>query len=547
MNWRVVGCVLRERGWVILVILPLLLMLQNIKLLDAQEVAPTAPIGNVANGIIIYQQRCANCHGPIGLGDGELAANLPNAVPPIGSPGYAQVALPTHMFDVITNGNVERGMPPFGESSSNPLTEQERWDLISAAFAFGSSAQPMMEAALSADATIKAQLAAVDWTNTTNGAVLASLSDLDFDAETNEALVDWGRMTHSAEYFLPTATVEGRVLNGTLNQPLESGDVSIVAFEGLARVEAFAVPVNADGSFEWTQPSMPADWFMRAEVNYEGLEYSSQFMRFDARNARNQTELTVYETTDADGGLRLDVLNTVIEVAPGALVVNQLYSFENVSREAYVGGVAYAVPDSAENVSVNSVLGNQFVPLDIGSDLRDPSPIYPEGNSHTVYLRYLMPYAGEATIEHMLGYDPQSVSLVLPEGVQVIGGDWQLLQEDEIDGQRFSNYTSQQSGQFSATLRGNTDFAVDPTSGERVLVRDEQLELYVGGIILAITAIAGMLLVLRWQKQTVVDPTALLNEIAQLDNAFASKQIKRKPYEQRRRELKQQVRDIWEG
>jgi mono/diheme cytochrome c family protein len=80
-------------------------------------------------GKAIYQQKCAPCHGISGLGDGERAQDLPNLVTPIGSLDVARQASPAEWFNVVTEGNLERFMPPF-----TSLTDRQRWDVVAYAF-----------------------------------------------------------------------------------------------------------------------------------------------------------------------------------------------------------------------------------------------------------------------------------------------------------------------------------------------------------------------------------------------------------------------------
>lgn len=78
-----------------------------------------------ANGQAIYAEKCAPCHGDQGLGDGPQAAQLPNPVAAIGSPDVARQAAPDQWYAIVTNGNLERFMPPFSS-----LSDRQRWDVL---------------------------------------------------------------------------------------------------------------------------------------------------------------------------------------------------------------------------------------------------------------------------------------------------------------------------------------------------------------------------------------------------------------------------------
>ena len=80
---------------------------------------------DVANGQAIYVEKCAPCHGDTGLGDGPQGQQLPVTVAPLGLASTAQKALPSAWYTQVTQGNIDRFMPPFAS-----LNDQERWDVV---------------------------------------------------------------------------------------------------------------------------------------------------------------------------------------------------------------------------------------------------------------------------------------------------------------------------------------------------------------------------------------------------------------------------------
>jgi mono/diheme cytochrome c family protein len=90
---------------------------------------------DVENGGAIYAEKCAPCHGDSGRGDGPRAAQLPNPVTALGVAQVARQAKPADWYTQVTQGNLERFMPPFAS-----LSDRERWDVV--AYAFSLSAPP---------------------------------------------------------------------------------------------------------------------------------------------------------------------------------------------------------------------------------------------------------------------------------------------------------------------------------------------------------------------------------------------------------------------
>ena len=78
-----------------------------------------------SQGAAIFTDKCTPCHGDTGMGDGPKASQLPNPVGAIGTATVARQAKPMTWYNVVTDGRVERFMPPFAS-----LTDRQRWDVI---------------------------------------------------------------------------------------------------------------------------------------------------------------------------------------------------------------------------------------------------------------------------------------------------------------------------------------------------------------------------------------------------------------------------------
>ncbi len=88
------------------------------------------------NGQAIYAEKCAPCHGNTGLGDGPQASQLPNPVTALASLEVARQATPARWYTQVTQGNLEKFMPPF-----RSLSERERWDVVAYAFSLSLPAE----------------------------------------------------------------------------------------------------------------------------------------------------------------------------------------------------------------------------------------------------------------------------------------------------------------------------------------------------------------------------------------------------------------------
>jgi mono/diheme cytochrome c family protein len=93
----------------------------------APTMGPLFPVQapSTENGAAIFAQKCAPCHGKTGMGDGPQGIQLGVTVPAFGLPEVARPASLAQWYTMVTQGNMERFMPPFAS-----LSDQERWDVV---------------------------------------------------------------------------------------------------------------------------------------------------------------------------------------------------------------------------------------------------------------------------------------------------------------------------------------------------------------------------------------------------------------------------------
>ncbi len=108
---------------------------------SVQDVYPLVP-PDVVKGKAIFEEKCAPCHGVNGAGDGPRAAQLPNPVPALSDPEVARQAIPARWFLIVTNGNLERFMPPFPS-----LSDSQRWDVVAYSLSLSTSSDAIAEGA----------------------------------------------------------------------------------------------------------------------------------------------------------------------------------------------------------------------------------------------------------------------------------------------------------------------------------------------------------------------------------------------------------------
>lgn len=540
-------------------LLPLALFLLLARPGAAQEpVLPEVPPDSEF-GLALYEARCANCHGITGAGDGELSANMP--VPPksFTDPTYRQTADPAVMYDQITNGNLEVGMPPFGPASSNPIDDAGRWDLVAAVYSLSTPPEAVEQGRAvyqtecaachgetglgdgsEADpATTPTDLTRLDyWFNRSNQTVFTALAPnaipehaYDLSDDDLWATVDFAR-TFSYSFVnpailtepIPAAVVTGRVLNGTSGNALTGEEVTLRAFlPDFTPAETLTTTLATDGSFRFDLTDVPPEWVFIANVPFGELSFSSNADQVRHGNPELDLPITVYEPTTDPAAISIGQLHVVLEfIDENRVRVNELYIFNNADNTVFVGPsgdpnqgtVEVSLPAGAENLAFQRSFGSldSFVPandlVQTATGWADRLPLRPGSGALTLLTRYELPYEDGMTIAHPLNYPAASGTIILPDaGVEVVGEEWTTQGPQSFQtGEVFLNYSRPAiaAGEAIAIELDGRPRLVAGTDGATTN-RNQTTELIIGGTALLAVALAGIFLYRSWQARQVPD------------------------------------------
>ncbi len=350
----------------------------------ARELAPTTqPVRfpdtapNLENGGAVYAEKCAPCHGVSGLGDGQQAGELPEGAPAIGSPQLARQAAPAEWYRVVTEGRLDKFMPPFSRS----LSDQDRWDVVAYTLRLSQNGETVAEgrqlyemncsschgpggAGDGPDAEAQAQ-ALTDLSSPTamaeksDLALMAAITDgvapgmPAFASELTEgqrwALASYVRTLSSggpvveqaAEADPPveeadpgqeapvevaadplepdeapdvyTGSIDGWVINGSGGAVPSAHEATLHAFDQIEEIYTRTVAVADDGTFEFEQVEMPESRIFMVTVEHDGLTYSSDLAIMQPDAPEPQLPVTVFETTTDASMLVIDRLHIFVE------------------------------------------------------------------------------------------------------------------------------------------------------------------------------------------------------------------------------------------
>ena len=526
----------------------------------AQEPAVPPATPDASTGLEIFAERCSNCHGPMGLGDGEMASQLPQPPAAIGSQEYLRQAVPAEMFDVVTNGVLESGMPPFGPAnSSDPLDETSRWNAIAAVYSLGTppdaleTGEGVYQAACSdchgPDGVAEAfDLTAQSyWASRSNQQVFDTLAaggdavseheEIDLSEEEVWAVVDYAR-TFSYDYASPmeafapieAATITGTVVNETTGEPLGAGvPVELNTFTAdFEPSTTMTATLDEEGTFNFNLTMVPADQVYVATVEYNDISFGSDFGEIDRESPVLELPITVYEQTSDPAAVRVGQLHVILEFTEEEVQVSELYQFSHDAPTVFIGEsgdpaqgtVQLTLPDGASTPSFSRTFGSMdsffpaenVIPTDNG--WADTVPLRPGQSTLSLLVRYTLPYESGSEIAHPVHYDVDHVNLVLTTpGVTLADAEesqWTSQGQQAMGGGSFLSYIRDDvpAGESVAfSLEGEPrPQSGGQGGGSAAVAPDESTEILIGGGVLLLAAAVGVYLARLWRRQSLPEP-----------------------------------------
>lgn len=548
-------------------------------------------------GLALFAERCVNCHGPLGMGDGTMAAQL--AAPPVAfsDPAYLRQAVPNQMLAMITNGDLTRGMPPFGPENSDPIGESDQWHLIAAVYSLGTPAGAIEQGqAIYENSCLECHgengvsdtldLSGRDyWLHQSNQAVFdilngETISEHQYSLSEDDLwfVVDYAR---SLSYgysdpllaFAPleNGTVTGTVTNGTTQTSLAADtQVTLTAFdETFQPTLTLTTTLDAAGNYQFDLSDIPPEWAYLATVNYAGVNFGSESGQLSRANPTLDLPVSVYEPSSDASQVTIDQLHIILEFSDGFVQVNELYQFSQNDLTVFIGAqgdvsqgtVEISLPAGVTAPTFSRSFGSldSFFPatdlIQTANGWADVVPLRPGVGTLSLLVRYNLPYDDNLDLSHDLQYNLGGVNLVMPDvGVTLANeAEWVSQGAQVISEGAFLSFTRElipAGDSLAISLSGQPEVATSST-GNASLVRNQNQEMLIGGIALAFSLAGAVYLWQRWQQTNDDNETAepgreeLLQAIADLDDQFAAGEIAEKEYSRRRQALKEQLMAVW--
>ncbi|MBE2220792.1 MAG: c-type cytochrome [Anaerolineae bacterium] len=535
-------------------ILALLVVLASVaNPMAAQEptlppVQPDAEIGSD-----IFQERCANCHGPAGQGDGELTGNLPKQPANYTETEFRRTRIPGVMYNTITEGILESGMPPFGSASTNPISDENRWHLVASVYSLATPPEAIASGkavyeenclachgetgvgdgpnAADAQAELPDLTAIRYWFNRSNETVFADIEsggipDHDYELTEQEQwdVVDYTR-TFSYYYFDPNAPVEpivgatisGVVVNGTSSDIVEGVEVILRGFsQDFQPTVTMTTTVDAQGNYLFELEPVDPNWVYLASARYNDLGFSSDAGQVSRAEPALALPITVFETTTDPEAVVVDQVHILLSFGSDTVRADEFYVFSNPTAEVFVGEsgdttqgtVRLALPEGAENIAFqrsfgsmqSSIPASEVIQLEDGS-FADTFPLNPGSSGLNLIVSYELPYEEGMTVERPLFYETVSANVIIPDrGVMLAGDTWVDQGVQEMPGGSFSSYAQADivaGSELIFELNGRPEMITDMAGNAIPSPANSTNELIVGGAVLLIVVVTGLFIVTR--------------------------------------------------
>lgn len=536
---------------------------------ERETVARTGWQPDIENGARIFAERCVECHGVDGDGQGELV--LAGSVEqPLDMTEWAQVIQksPLAWFEIITKGNIANLMPPW----ENALSEKERWDL-----ALYSYTRAYDEELLALGERI--------WRERCGDCALPQLippvfSDVEYGAKVNrelfgEALTDaeagaavaYARMASLAPgdgQSAPAADdavnqIRGIVVQGTADGVLPVDMVVQLRYgnadAGFRVAEAIT---DGDGGFRFDDIPLSPEYDYAVGAIYKGRLYSQRVSAAELRGGANGPTITVYDETNDPLAVRVARVNISIEPLTleglgAGLYISQMLTYRNEDDRVYTSGRGFddgrdaalliQFPEGARLLSGDE--GGRYVVIEamgrLPDSVIDTLPVLP-GEVHQVNLAYWLPYASGAQFEQDFNNLMDADVIVTLTDEWRIESDWLRPRPDAMAGVGFRQYSAElmmdDDPQIKFGIRRDDDWVV---TGETLPA------LLLGAIALAGAVLGAIGLTKRKKDDSGGEIDALVSELARLEEDHDQGRINHDLYHHRRSELKARLARLMEA
>ena len=549
------------------------------------------------NGQALYTEKCAPCHGTQGKGDGPQAAGLPNRSAALGDEQIARQAVPQQWFEIVTNGNLERFMPPFAS-----LSDQERWDVVYYALLLSTPDELLSKGkqiyqeqcarchdeqgkdnrtdfsdpALWAERSLSAVENAIAsgsppempaFSNSLQPAEIhAAAAYLRSFSQAPATEVKTASTAEEPPGSTPAASssivISGKIVHAA-GKTLPPGlKVMLQLYENMKPVTEAETETQTDGSFAFPQVERVSGQFLVVSAVYQDMQFFSDVVPVAdlPKGEAVNLPVTVYDTTTDTSALSVERAHVFLNFEePGKLQVVEMLNINNphpvvVTAKEGQAVLQYKLPPGAGSLQFqDGVLGERYLQTEDG--FGDTASIPPAPNPHQILFAYEVPYENnKTTLQITFPLPVQSLLLAAPvNGVRIKSDQLNDGGQRDVQGMQIQLY---QSGSLTASQPLDIAISGWPSSSSSILPGSTGSLLFGAGVFVLVIAVAGIFLFRhqRTRQSTAAmteenfaeeeAPEALLDAILALEDRYQAGELPEEVYHERRAALKARLQDL---
>lgn len=499
--------------------------------------ATTAPVIDTSDplalGAQIFADRCISCHGPGGRGDGDLVragqiANVPDFTDPARRAGLTV----EDYFEVITNGRIEKLMPPWKDA----LSEDERWAVAQYAFSLADDTQVALAETPSTDST------------TAPEATLASDSTASADQTPNPHAT----LTASPETTVQTlGIVEGAIVNGTEGADAPASVNVLLFVMNPAGEEVFTGIAEAtDSVYRFEDVPIAVNNAYFASAVYNDVTFVATLnLTEDRVPSEPQLDLpvTVYEVTNDPSVIEIDLLLNQAAVRSAGLLDNLIVTrFYNSSDQVYreaealadgrLGSVAVRLPAGASPVGMDTT---RYFWDEGQMRVVDTLAVIPD-TEHIVHVSYTVPLTDRVTYEYTVEYPVTNQPEIMLRPGEFIVNSQQFQSQGvrQFTGGQFEDYLAQP---LDTGETVKFELVRLQPAAETAAAPSNQSVLGVGLMIAGVVFLGGAGGLYLLQRRQGSSAESLIAQIAALDLQHQDGQMDEQAYQRLRDDLKRRL------
>jgi hypothetical protein len=375
--------------------------------------------------------------------------------------------------------------------------------------------------------------------------------------------------------------LDGQMVNGTAGgqDPGSGLTVLLYVYRGDLEEDTLETTTDAGGRFRFDGLDTDVGLQYWPEAVYGGVPFSgAEPLRFGDETATLNTTITVYETTDDDGAIRLDSVHIIAESFGEVLRISEIHLLGNAGDRAYIGSAGDAgqgatifipLPEQAVGVAFGEgEAADRFIEVEGG--LASTEPVAPGPESSLIFFSYHLMVTGETVpLERRFSYPVTNLNmLVAHPGLRLNSEQLQSMGIELFQGRQYEFHVTQDLAADAPLLMefvpveavggaGTSD--MPPSSGQAVAGAatrgSQRLLLWIGIGLAALAVLAAMLYsqVTRPAVRAPVsgpnlskDPAArrLVAELASLEESFEAGDLDDATYERQRSGLLEELRSL---